>query len=76
VVPEVVRPARVIWNQAIGGIFIFFAIAFLGYAINYYKGLGTEPRNAVALGLALFMGIIMLILGIGSFRKARRISRP
>jgi hypothetical protein len=35
VVPEVVRPARVIWNQAIGGVFFLFAAVAFGFAIVF-----------------------------------------
>jgi hypothetical protein len=70
VVPEVVRPARVIWNQAIGGIFLLFAIFFFITAANYYR-----QENNLALVLASFMGVVMAIFGTASFRKARRIAR-
>jgi len=76
VVPEVVRPARIIWNQAIGAIFLLFAILFLGSAVRYFNGIHSEARNSVALGFSLFLGIVMGFFGIASFMKARRISRP
>jgi hypothetical protein len=76
VVPEVVRPARIIWNQAIGAIFLLFALLFFGNATRYFNGLGSNSRNGVALGFSLFLGILMAIFGISSFLKARRISRP
>ena len=34
VVPEVVRPARIIWNQAIGGIFLLFAFCLSDTRLN------------------------------------------
>jgi hypothetical protein len=70
VIPEVVRPARVIWNQAIGGIFWLLAIFFFLTAVNYYR-----QTNHMASGLATFMGLVMGIFGSASFRKARQISR-
>lgn len=76
VVPEVVRPARIIWNQAIGAIFLLFALLFFGNSVRYYNGIGADPRNSVALGFSLFLGIVMAFFGIASFRKARHISRP
>lgn len=75
VVPEVVRPARVIWNQAIGGIFILFAVLFLGNAFRYYDGKTHAPNNSVALVFSIFLGAIMAYFGIASFLKARRIAR-
>jgi hypothetical protein len=70
VVPEVVRPARVIWNQAVGGIFLLFAVFFFITAAGYYR-----QANNLALALAAFMGLVMAIFGTASFRKARRIAR-
>jgi predicted phage tail protein len=74
VVPEVVRPARVIWNQAMGGIFLLFAVMFFGNAIRYYNGLATDSRNPVALGFSLFLGAVMAFFAGASFLKARRIA--
>jgi hypothetical protein len=69
VVPEVARPARIIWNQAIGAIFLVFAVYFIGYA-----SIHTENPPAVIGGA--FMGLVMGFFAMTSFRKARRISRP
>ena len=75
VVPEVIRPARVIWNQAIGAIFLLFALLFFGNATRYFRGLAIDPRNSVALGFSIFLGAVMAFFGVSSFRQARRISR-
>jgi hypothetical protein len=68
VVPEVVRPARIIWNQAIGAVFLVFAAYFLGYA-------SMHIQNPPAVIGGVFMGLIMGFFAITSFRRARRISR-
>jgi hypothetical protein len=68
VVPEVVRPARVIWNQAIGGIFLLFAISFAWYSV-------TQRRNVAALIGGIFLTAVMAFFCITSFLKARQISR-
>ena len=70
VVPEVVRPARIIWNQAIGGIFLLLAVFFFLSAASYFR-----QTNHLAFALASFMGLVMGIFGSASFRKARQISR-
>ncbi len=75
VVPEVVRPARIIWNQAMGGVFLLFALLFFGYAIKYFRALDAGAGNPVALVFSAFLGAVMLFFGIGSFLKARRISQ-
>lgn len=75
VVPEVVRPARVIWNQAVGGVFLLFAVLFFANALRYYKDIHADSHNGLALVLSLFLGLVMAFFGLGSFLKARRISR-
>jgi hypothetical protein len=75
VVPEVVRPARVIWNQAIGAIFLLFALLFFGNAVRYFNDVHTDSRNGVALGFSMFLGVVMAAFGIASFVKARKIAR-
>jgi uncharacterized membrane protein YfcA len=76
VVPEVVRPARVIWNQAIGGLFLLFTVFFLGCAFNYYRQSEVDPKSGLGFGLALFMGVVMAYFSVASFLKARKIARP
>ena len=68
VVPEVVRPARIIWNQAIGAVFLVFAVYFLGYA-------SMHTHNPPAVIGGAFLGLIMGFFAITSFRRARHISR-
>jgi hypothetical protein len=68
VVPEVVRPARVIWNQAIGAVFMLFAISFAWYAI-------AQHNNVAAVIGGAFLTAVMTFFGVTSFLKARRIAR-
>jgi ABC-type dipeptide/oligopeptide/nickel transport system permease subunit len=75
VVPEVVRPARVIWNQAIGAIFLLFALLFLGNAAKYFQDLHTDSRNGLAFGFSTFLGLVMAAFALASFLKARKIAR-
>ena len=75
VVPEVVRPARVIWNQAIGAIFVILAIPALFKAIQIYRDLGSDPGNELRLVLLLSFVAVMAFFSISSFLKARRIAR-
>ena len=68
VVPAVIRPARIIWNQAIGGVFLLFALSFVGYAV-------TQHHNPAAVIGGVFLGMVMAFFSVTSFLKARQISR-
>lgn len=74
VVPEVVRPARVIWNQAIGALFFVLATPALFKAIQLYRTLDTDPNGSFRLAVALIFVAVMLFFGINSFLRARRIA--
>ncbi len=68
VMPSVIRPIHILWNQVIGFIFIVLAVVF-GYRVIR----GNEPAGLQLVGalFALFMGW----LGVSSFWKARKISK-
>ena len=80
VVPAVVKPARVLWNQFIGFLFLCFGVVF-GFktahlAIQYgnsepINGMGEFWRLAIAGGCT----VVMLGFGASSFLRARKISR-
>ena len=75
VVPHVVKPARVVWNQVIGVIFLAFGVPAIFKAVGFYRTLDSEPQSMVRLvWTAIFAGI-MVSFGVGSFLRARRISR-
>ncbi|HEY6989170.1 MAG TPA: hypothetical protein VH369_12335 [Bryobacteraceae bacterium] len=74
VVPEVVRPARVIWNQAIGALFFVLATPALFKAIQLYRTLDTDPHGSFRLAVALIFVAVMVFFGINSFLRARRIA--
>jgi putative Ca2+/H+ antiporter (TMEM165/GDT1 family) len=75
VIPEVVRPARVIWNQAIGALFIILAVPAVMKALQLYRELERDPRSGFGLILSIIFAIVMASFGIASFIKARRIAR-
>lgn len=75
VVPEVVRPARVIWNQAIGAMFVVLAVPAIFKAVEIYPGLGNDPKAPFAFGLSLVFAAVMAFFAANSFIKARRVAR-
>ena len=80
VVPAVVKPARVLWNEVIGFVFMCLAVMFGSNAFSRYR----EYSNAIAeesgtsLGRLVLAGgctAMMLYFGITSFLRARKIAR-
>ena len=66
--PGVIRPIHILWNQVIGFVFLVLAALF-GYRVIR----GKEPP-----GLQLVGGAFVLLIawyGISSFLKARKISK-
>ncbi|MGH9585199.1 MAG: hypothetical protein ACRD4O_19960 [Bryobacteraceae bacterium] len=75
VVPEVVRPARVIWNRAMGAMFVVLAVPAIFKAVEVYPGLATDPKAAFAFGISLIFAAVMALFAVNSFLKASRVSR-
>jgi hypothetical protein len=80
VVPAVLKPARTLWNEIIGFVFICFAVTFGFKAVRLYldfsRGAG-EAANAdfVRFVIATSCTLLMLWFGVTSFMRARKISR-
>ncbi len=68
VIPGVIRPIHILWNQVIGFIFIVLAIVF-GFRVVR----GKEPFGLQLVG-SLFV-LLMVWFGVSSFWKARKISK-
>jgi hypothetical protein len=75
VVPAVLKPARTLWHEIIGFVFMAMAIAFVFsgfHAIRQFDGSAAAILRLVllAIGVCLLGGY-----GISSFLRARKISR-
>ena len=75
VVPHVVRPAQIIWNQAIGAIFLILALPAVLKGWQLYRDLESNPKNAFGLVLSVLFVAVMMFFSLSSFLKARRLSR-
>ena len=70
VVPAVIKPARTLWNQIIGFLFLSLGAIFGLNSLRYaYKG------NTLGVILAGIATAIMAYHGVSSFLRARKISR-
>ncbi len=70
IVPAFMRPARILWNEVIGFIFICLGVIF-GFGTGRYAMAGEAGKMA----LAGCCTVVMLWYGVSSFIRARKISR-
>ncbi len=70
VVPGVIKPIRVLWNEMIGFVFLCLGILPIPSAWRAY----TE-NEAFRMLLTGSFSVIMLYFGITSFLRARKITR-
>jgi hypothetical protein len=80
VVPAVLKPARTLWNEIIGFVFICFAVTFGFKAVRLYldftRGAGeAADADFVRFVVATCCTLLMLWFGVTSFLRARKISR-
>lgn len=71
VMPSIIRPLHVLWNQVIGFLFIVLALLPMHSILRDFEKDGTGPRLALEICFAALMGWF----GIVSFWKARKISK-
>jgi hypothetical protein len=70
VVPGVVRPMHILWNEIIGFLFIVLAVPMVFGTVREFRS-GDMKRTAILGCLAA----VMLYYGVTSFLRARKISR-
>jgi hypothetical protein len=71
VMPGVIRPIHILWNQVIGLFFIVLAIMPVSYIIKDWAKPGTAPR----LVMEILFAVVMAGFAAHSFLKARKISK-
>ncbi len=80
IVPAILKPARMLWNEVIGFLFLSFAAIFgfktVRYGMDFVKG-GPEGGTGALIRVAMagFCTFLMAWYGISSFLRARKISR-
>ena len=75
VVPAAVRPARTLWNELLGFIFLVFALSIGGWMFPSVIHFDGTAHDVIKLSMGGVSFLVMLYYGISSFRRARRISR-
>jgi hypothetical protein len=75
VMPGVIRPLRVLWNEVIGFLFMVFAVLAGSSTFNSIRALHTPTGSPFRVSLSAFSTALMAYFGITSFLRARKISR-
>ena len=75
VLPGVIRPLHILWNQIIGFFFICLAVGTIPSLVRTWRTFDGEAQSVFRLGLTLMFAVIMGGYGIFSFLRARKISR-
>jgi len=76
VIPGVIRPMRVLWNEVIGFVFLALAVWAIPSSIRAYREWSAgDGESLFRVVLAAMFAVLMIWFGVGSFLRARRISR-
>lgn len=75
VVPGVIKPLRILWNEMIAFIFLCLGLIPIPQAVKAYREFEAGRENPMRLMLTVTFSALMLYFGITSFLRARRISR-
>jgi hypothetical protein len=75
VVPGVIRPLRVLWNQLIGFIFLVLAAGSIPSAVRNVRQFQGDFESSLRVGFTFIFAVLMLYFGVTSLLRARRITR-
>lgn len=75
VLPAVMRPLRVLWNQIIGFVFLVLAVWALPRCVTSVREFDGEVESLFRLMLSGLFVLIMGVFGIYSFLRARRAAK-
>ncbi len=75
VVPGVIKPVRILWNEFIAFVFIALAVLAVPSAYRNIKNFDGDAQSFFRAFLSCGFALIMLIFGLFSYLRARKISR-
>ncbi len=75
VLPGIMTPLRILWNEIIAFLFICFAIFAAPKVYTSWRGFEGEPGQLFRLIISSVFLFTMLIYGLFSFLRAKKISR-
>ena len=75
VIPAVVKPLRVLWNEVIGFVFLALGVMMGFSTYRNFRDVDEQGGSPVALIGGSLFALLMIYFGVSSFLRARRISR-
>lgn len=75
VVPAVLKPARIVWNQALGFLFLVVGVLVAGRLYGRWRDFSGEFGELILLVLSSAFAALMCGYALWSFLRARKISR-
>jgi hypothetical protein len=75
VLPGVIKPIRVLWNELIAFVFVAFGVVAGFSTYRAVRDFSGDADSLFRVGLTSIFALIMLFFGVMSFLRARKISR-
>ena len=75
VLPGVIKPMRVLWNEIIGFVFLALAVWAVPSAYRHIRDFDGDGESLFRVILSSLFALLMIGFGVSSFLRARRISR-
>ena len=75
VLPGIIRPLQILWNEIIAFLFICFAIFAAPKVYSSWRDFDGEPGQLFRLLVSTIFVATMLIYGLHSFLRAKKIAR-
>jgi hypothetical protein len=76
VVPSIIRPLRVLWNEVIGFLFLAIAVVPSVSLVRDIRRFDGSPDMIFRIFLTGVFALTMAYFGVTSFLRARKLSRP
>ena len=75
IIPGVMRPLRILWNEIVGFVFLALAVWAIPSTIRAVREYEGDADSLFRIALAGLFAVLMIWFGISSFLRARKISR-
>jgi hypothetical protein len=75
VLPGVLRPLHILWNEVIGFLFLAIAGILTPQVLRSYRDLDKPGGSPLRLFGLLLFALVMVYYGVTSFLRARKIGR-